>query len=52
MPNLRVPAPIPALDEASSKGSFYNENIKGDHSYWINDYDGSNGDKIVIEYVD
>ena len=36
---------------ADSAGTFYNQNIKGNNAYYINDYDGSNGDLIVLEYM-
>ena len=36
---------------ADSAGTFYNQNIKENTAYWINDYDGSNGDLIVLEYM-
>ena len=36
---------------ADSVGTFYNQNIKENTAYWINDYDGSNGDLIVLEYM-
>lgn len=36
---------------AESKGTFYNNNIKGVSSYRINDYSTGDGDKIVIEYL-
>lgn len=34
---------------AESKGKFYNKTFKGAAEYWINDYDGTNGDLIVME---
>ena len=37
---------------ASSSDSYYDNNIKGNKAYWINDYNGKNGDLIVMEYVD
>lgn len=37
---------------ASSSDSYYDHNIKGNKAYWINDYNGKNGDLIVMEYVD
>ena len=36
---------------ADSAGTFYNQNIKENTAYWVNDYDGSNGDLIVLEYM-
>ena len=36
---------------ADSAGTFYNQNIKENTVYWVNDYDGSNGDLIVLEYM-
>ena len=37
---------------ADSKGDFYNQNIRGNTSYHVNDYDGSNGNLIVMEFLD
>ena len=37
---------------ADSVGTFYNQNIRGKTTYHITDYDGSNGDLIVLDYVD
>ena len=37
---------------ADSAGTFYNQNIKENTAYWVNDYNGSNGDLIVLEYTD
>ena len=37
---------------ADSVGKFYNQNIKGKTNYHINDYDGTNGDLIVLDYID
>ena len=37
---------------ADSVGTFYNQNIRGKTSYHITDYDGSNGDLIVLDYID
>ncbi len=37
---------------ADSKGSFYNAEIKDRSEYHIKDYDGTNGDLIVVENVD
>ena len=37
---------------AESKGSFYNAEIEGRSEYHIKDYDGTNGDLIVVENVD
>lgn len=37
---------------ADSKGTFYNQNIRGNTSYHVNDYDGSNGNLIVMEFLD
>lgn len=34
---------------APSKGEFYNSTFKGATEYWIDDYDGTNGDLILIE---
>lgn len=34
---------------APSKGSFYNSTFKGDSQYWVDDYDGTNGNLIRIE---
>ena len=36
---------------AESAGTFYNKNIRGKTAYHINDYDGSNGDLIVLDYI-
>ena len=36
---------------ADSVGTFYNQNIRGNTSFHITDYDGSNGDLIVMDYV-
>ena len=36
---------------ADSKGTFYNRTFKGAEEYWVNDYDGSNSDLIIIEHV-
>ena len=38
--------------DAESKGEFYNSTFKGETKYHVNDYDGSNGGLIVLEYVD
>ena len=37
---------------ADSAGTFYNQNIKENTAYWINDYDGSNGGLIVLDHID
>ena len=37
---------------ADSAGTFYNQNIKENTAYWINDYDGSNGNLIVLDHMD
>ena len=37
---------------ADSAGTFYNQNIKENTAYWVNDYDGSNGDLIVLDHID
>ena len=37
---------------AESKGDFYNQNIRGNTFYHVNDYDGSNGNLIVMEFLD
>ena len=37
---------------ADSAGGFYNQNIKNNTAYYINDYNGSNGDLIVLDYND
>ena len=37
---------------ADSVGTFYNQNIKENTAYWINDYDGSNGGLIVLDHID
>ena len=37
---------------ADSVGTFYNQNIRGKTAYHITDYDGSNGNLIVMDYVD
>ena len=37
---------------AESKGSFYYSEIEGRSEYHIKDYDGTNGDLIVVEHVD
>lgn len=37
---------------SESKGSFYKSNIKGKTKYNIKDYDGTNGNLIVVEYID
>ncbi len=37
---------------ASSSDSYYDSHIKGNKSYWVNDYNGKNGNLIVMEYVD
>ncbi len=36
---------------AESKGEFYNQYFRGAEEYWVNDYDGSNGDLIIMEYT-
>ncbi len=36
---------------ADSVGTFYTQNIRGNTAYYINDYDGSNGDLIVLDYI-
>ena len=36
---------------ADSAGTFYNQNIKDNTAYWVDDYDGSNGGLIVLEYM-
>lgn len=40
-----------SFKNANSYDSFYSENIKGNHSYWVNDYNGQNGDDIFVEYI-
>ena len=40
-----------SFKEASSSDAFYDSHFKGNKSYWINDYNGKNGDKIVMEHV-
>ena len=40
-----------SFKNANSYDSFYSENIKGNHSYWVNDYNGQNGDDIIVEYI-
>lgn len=40
-----------SFKDASSSDSFYDSHFKGNKSYWINDYNGKNGDKIVMERV-
>ena len=40
------------IKSADSVGRFYNDNLKGNSAYWVNDYDGSNGSLIVIDYID
>ena len=46
----------PALWEgfcaAEVKGKYYNEVFKGKTEFHVNGYDGSNGDRIVLDYVD
>ena len=37
---------------AESKGKFYNAEIKGKHEFFIKDYDGNNGDLIIMHHVD
>ena len=37
---------------AESTGTFYNQYIKDNTAYYINDYDGSNGGLIVLDHVD
>ena len=37
---------------ADSAGTFYNQNIKNNPGYYINDYDGSNGGLIVLDIMD
>ena len=37
---------------AESKGKFYNEEMKGKTEYHIKDYDGTNGDLILVEHID
>ena len=37
---------------AKSKGEFYNAEIKGNTNFFIKDYDGDNGDLIVLEHID
>lgn len=36
---------------ADSKGEYYNSVFKGNTKYHVNDYDGTNGGLIVLEYV-
>lgn len=36
---------------AESKGTYYANNFKGAGEYWITDYDGSNGNLIVMEKI-
>lgn len=40
-----------SFKEASSSEAYYDSHIKGNKTYWINDYNGKNGDKIVMEHV-
>lgn len=37
---------------ADSVGQFYNQNIKGKTIYHVNDYDGTNGNLIVLDNID
>ena len=37
---------------AESAGKFYNQHFRDNSYYHINDYDGSNGNLIVLEYID
>lgn len=37
-----------SFKKAESKGEFFSETFKGNPEYWVNDYDGTNGDLIVI----
>ena len=37
---------------AESKGSFYNNEMRNNTKYHIKDYDGTNGDLIVVEHID
>ena len=38
--------------KAESKGNFYNAEIKDHAQYFINDYNGKNGDLIIVHHVD
>lgn len=40
-----------SFKEAKSSDTFYDTYLKGDKSHWINDYNGKNGDLIVLEHV-
>ncbi len=40
-----------SFKDASSSDAFYDSHIKGEKSYWINDYNGKNGGLIVMENV-
>ena len=40
-----------SFKKASSSDDFYNSHFKGNKSYWVNDYNGKNSEKIVMEYV-
>ena len=37
--------------KAESKGNFYNAEIKDHAQYFINDYNGKNGDLIIVHHV-
>ncbi len=38
--------------KAESTGTFYNAEIKGHTKFFINDYNGKNGDLIVLDHID
>ena len=41
-----------AFKAAPSKGEFYHSTFKGATQYWVDDYDGTNGDLIIVEWWD